>query len=54
MSWHIGSTRIEVGGVFLLDWFAGIQLQIPCIGFGVWVGKFSDAGPWQVVCEAVQ
>src|SRR5689334_5254399 len=52
MSWNISSAHIELGRVFLLDWSHGVLFQIPCVGFGVWIGKFSEGGRWEVVCEA--
>jgi hypothetical protein len=51
MTWQFTSTRIELGRLFLLDWSTGILLQVPFIGFGVWTGKFTNDGSWQVVVD---
>lgn len=51
MSWHISSTRFQLGNFCLLDWYSGILFQIPCAGFGVWAGKYSDGGSWEVVID---
>lgn len=51
MSWNISRTHIQLGRVFLLDWYFGVLFQIPCIGFGVWVGLSSRGGHWEVVCD---
>lgn len=51
MSWHISSTRFQLGSFFLLDWYSGILFQIPRVGLGVWIGKYSDGGSWEVVID---
>ena len=51
MSWNISRTHVELGKFFLLDWSSGIQFAVPCAGLGVWIGKYSQDAPWQVVWD---
>jgi hypothetical protein len=51
MTWQFTSTRIELGRLFLLDWYAGVLVQVPVLGLGAWIGKYSNGGPWQAVFD---